>query len=89
MTGPPAARLAFQAAPPSKRANPDGIPVRLYDGSLIAHISQELADRLVMAGDAETCRRGPRRVSALAAGNQHSAHRAGLGHYRIPPQVAW
>jgi hypothetical protein len=60
MNGAPAARPEVQTAPPIKRANPDGIPVRLYDGPLIAHVNQELADRLVVAGDAEACRSGPR-----------------------------
>ena len=68
MTGPPVARLEFQTAPPNKRANPDGIPVRLCDGTLIAHVNQELADRLMVAGDAETCRRGPRRYLRLRRG---------------------
>jgi hypothetical protein len=61
MTGPPATRLGSTTAPPSKRANSGGIPVRLYDGSLIAHVNSELANEIVEAGAAEAFRRGPRR----------------------------
>jgi len=68
MTGPPAARLRTQAAPPTKRANSDGIPVRLHDGTLVAHVNQDPADRLMGAGAAETCRRGPRRYLRLRQG---------------------
>ena len=68
MTGSPATRPEFQAAPPTKRANSDGIPVRLHDGPLIAHISQELADAIVTAGDAQAFRRGPRRYVRLRQG---------------------
>lgn len=68
MNGPPAARSEFQTAPPIKRANSDGIPVRLYDGTLIARVNQELADRLMVAGDAEEFRRGPRRYLRLRQG---------------------
>jgi hypothetical protein len=52
MTGPPARWPGSQAAPPIKRANPDGIPVRLCDGALIAHVDREIADRLVESGAA-------------------------------------
>jgi hypothetical protein len=68
MTGPPARRPEFQAAPPTKRANSDGIPVRLHDGALIAHVNQDLADEIVMAGDAQSYRRGPRRYLRLRQG---------------------
>lgn len=68
MTGSPPARPEFQTAPPIKRANPDGIPVRLYDGSLVAHVSQELGDRLMAAGAADPFRRGPRRYLRLREG---------------------
>jgi hypothetical protein len=68
VTGPPAARPGFQTAPPIKRANPDGIPVRLYDGTLVAHVNEELADRLLEAGAAESFRRGPRRYLRLRQG---------------------
>jgi hypothetical protein len=40
MTGPPTNRV-FHSAPPIKRAKPDGIPVRLHDGTLIAHVNRE------------------------------------------------
>jgi len=68
MTGPPVARLACETAPPIKRADPDGIPVRLHDGTLVAHITQQLADELTEAGEAEACRRGPRRYLRLRQG---------------------
>jgi hypothetical protein len=68
MNAPPTARPEYETAPPIKRANPDRIPVRLHSGILIAHVSQELADRLVMAGAADVCRRGPRRYLRLRAG---------------------
>ena len=68
MTGPPATRPEVQAAPPTKRANSEGIPVRLYDGTLIAHANQELADRILVTGDAEACRSGPRRYLRLRRG---------------------
>jgi hypothetical protein len=68
MTGPPAARLASETAPPTKRANPDRIPVRLYDGSLVAHVSRELADSFLEAGAAEAYRRGPRQYLRLRRG---------------------
>jgi hypothetical protein len=66
MTGPPG-RL-FQAAPPDKRAKPDGIPVRLHDGTLVAHANQGLEDKLLTAGVAESFRRGPRRYLRLRQG---------------------
>ena len=68
MTRPPATLPGTQAAPPTKRANPGGIPVRLYDGTLIAHVNRKLADRLLAAGDAEAFRRGPRRYLRLRQG---------------------
>jgi hypothetical protein len=63
-----AVRPDFQTAPPIKRANPDGIPVRLYDGTLVAHVDEEFADRLLEAGAAESFRRGPRRYLRLRQG---------------------
>jgi excisionase family DNA binding protein len=51
-----------------KRANPSGIPVRLYDGALVAHVAQDLADKLLNTGAAELCRRGPRRYLRLRQG---------------------
>jgi hypothetical protein len=66
MTGPPDKQ--FQAAPPIKRAKPDGIPVRQYDGTLIAHANQELEDKLFAAGAVESFRRGPRRYLRLRQG---------------------
>jgi hypothetical protein len=48
MTGPPGKQ--FQAAPPTKRANPNGIPVRLHDGTLVAHAGPELEQRLLTEG---------------------------------------
>jgi hypothetical protein len=68
MTGPPTTRPEFQAAPPTKRASLDGIPVRLNDGTLVAHVNQELADSLMAAGAAEALRRGPRRYLRLRQG---------------------
>jgi hypothetical protein len=68
MTVPPASGPEFQTAPPAKRADPSRIAVRLYNGALIAHVEQELADRLVMTGNAEACRRGPRRYLRLRRG---------------------
>ena len=68
MTGPPAARPEFQSAPPTKRANPDWIPVRLYDGTLVAHVHQEFADRLLENGAIETFRNGARRYLRLRQG---------------------
>lgn len=68
MTGPPALRAEYKTAPPIKRADPDGIPVRLYDGALVAHVSSGLAEELIFAGDAEECRRGPRRYLRLRQG---------------------
>lgn len=65
MTGPPAARPVSQTPPPPKRANPDGIPVRLHNGMLVAHVNQELADRLYEAGAAESFRNGSRRYLRL------------------------
>ena len=67
MTGPPV-RPEFQTAPTTKRANPDGIPVRLYDGTLVAHVNEELADRLLENAAAEAFRRGPRRYLRLRQG---------------------
>jgi hypothetical protein len=66
MTGPPGKR--FQGAPPTKRAKPDGVPVRLYDGTLVAHADRELEERLLTEGTAESCRRGPRRYLRLRQG---------------------
>lgn len=68
MNGPPADRPESQTAPPAKRANPHAIPVRLHDGALVAHIEQDLADVIVMAGDAQACRWGLRRYLRLRPG---------------------
>src|ERR1700686_3770249 len=68
MNAPPFARVGSKTAPPSKRANPDGIPVRLCDGALIAHVNRELADRLVQSGAAESFRNGSRRYLRLRQG---------------------
>jgi hypothetical protein len=68
VTGPPAVRPGFETAPPVKRANPSGIPVRLHDGTLVAHVSQELEGRLLVASAAESLRRGPRRYLRLRRG---------------------
>jgi hypothetical protein len=67
MTRSPAQR-PYQAAPPTKRANPDGIPVRLDDGTLVAHVNQELEGRLLEAGAAEALRNGARRYLRLRRG---------------------
>jgi hypothetical protein len=66
MTGPPG-RLV-EAAPPVKRAKPDGIPVRLYDGTLVAHVNRELEDRLLTDKVAESFRHGFRRYLRLRQG---------------------
>ena len=66
MTGPPG--RVMEAAPPDKRAKPDGIPVRLHDGTLVAHANQGLEDKLLTAGVAESFRRGPRRYLRLRQG---------------------
>ncbi len=68
MTAPPAARPRCQTAPPNKRANPVGIPVRSHDGALVAHIHQELADRLIESAAAEAFRSGSRRYLRLRQG---------------------
>ena len=68
MKAPPAARPEYETAPPPKRARPDGIPVRLYDGALVAHLNRELADRLLETGAAEAFRHGPRRYLRLRLG---------------------
>jgi hypothetical protein len=68
MTGPPATWSEFQTAPPNRRANPDGIPVRLSNGALLAHVIPELADRLLDAGAAESFRNGSRRYLRLRQG---------------------
>jgi len=68
MTGPPAGRPNFEMAPPDKRANSAGTPVRLHDGALVAHVDRELAERLVETGAAEPFRRGPRRYLRLRQG---------------------
>jgi hypothetical protein len=68
MNAPPAARPVYETAPPTKRAQPDGIPVRLYDGALVAHINRELVDRLLETGAAEAFRKGPRRYLRLRRG---------------------
>lgn len=47
---------------------PPGIPVRLHDGTLIAHANQELEDRLVTDGVAAVLRREPRRYLRLRQG---------------------
>jgi hypothetical protein len=66
MTGPPG--LRFQEAPPTKRAKPGGVPVRLNDGTLVAHADVELEAQLLNEGAAESCRRGPRRYLRLREG---------------------
>jgi hypothetical protein len=66
MKGPPGQEL--KAAPPDKRAKPDGIPVRLYDGALVAHATQDTVERLMAAGAAESFRHGPRRYLRLRQG---------------------
>jgi hypothetical protein len=68
MTGPPALRPDYETAPPVKRANPDGIPVRLYDGALVAHVNRERANELLENGVAEAFRRGPRQYLRLRQG---------------------
>jgi hypothetical protein len=68
VTGPPAVRPGFQTAPPIKRANPDGTPVRLHDGTLVAHVDQDLIEKLLETGDAESCRSGRRRYLRLREG---------------------
>lgn len=68
MTGPPASGPVLIAAPPIKRANLGRIPVRLQDGTLIAHTSQEVADRLIIVGAAEAFRTGCRRYVRLRRG---------------------
>jgi hypothetical protein len=55
-------------APPTKRANPDGIPVRLSNGALIARVNREFADRLVQSDAAESFRNGSRRYLRLRQG---------------------
>jgi hypothetical protein len=42
--------------------------VRLYDGALVAHVNEELADRLLKAGAAEAFRNGHRRYLRLRQG---------------------
>ena len=68
MTGPPDAWSGWETAPPIQRSNPDGIPVRLHDGTLVALVSHELAERLVAAEAAEPFRRGSRRYLRLHRG---------------------
>jgi hypothetical protein len=68
MSPPPAARPECGTAPPIKRANPDGTPVRLHDGTLVARVNQELEDRLRGAGAAEAFRNGARRYLRLRQG---------------------
>ncbi len=68
MTGPPGASALTRTAPPVQRAKPKGIPVRLNDGALVAHVNQALADRLVADGAAETFRNGARRYLRLRRG---------------------
>ena len=63
-----AIRPETDTAPPIKRANPDRIPVRLHDGSLVAHVHGEVGDRLMAAGIAESFRSGPRRYLRLQQG---------------------
>ena len=66
MTGPPTA--VCKAAPSVKRAKSVGIPVRLYDGTLVAHANRELEDRLLTAGVVESFRHGSRRYLRLRQG---------------------
>ena len=42
--------------------------MRLHSGILVAHVSQELADRILTVGDAVACRRGPRGYLRLRQG---------------------
>jgi len=65
MNRPPAGRPELETAQPIKLANPVGIPVRLSNGALVAHVGQELADALLEAGAAEAYRNGPRRYLRL------------------------
>src|SRR5580700_11175731 len=68
MNAPPASRPTPQTAPPNTRAKLTEIPVRLHDGTLAAHVNQELERRLLEAGAAESLRRGPRRYLRLRRG---------------------
>jgi hypothetical protein len=68
MSGPSAMRPGYPTAPPSKRANSDGIPVRLSNGALVAHVIPKLADRLLEAGAAESFRSGSHRYLRLRQG---------------------
>jgi len=68
MTGPPAPRPEYETAPPDKRADHHGIPVRLHDGTLIALVNSDLADEIVEAGAADAHRRGSRRYLRLRQG---------------------
>lgn len=68
MTGPPGIRPNTKPAPPAKRANPDKTPLRLHDGTLVAHVNRELENRLLTEGAAESLRRGPRRYLRLRQG---------------------
>jgi len=68
VTGPPAAKPECEPAPPIKRAKPDGVPVRLYDGALVAHATQEVEQRLITAGAVDSFRHGPRRYPRLRQG---------------------
>lgn len=68
MNRPPAVLPAFETAPPTKRAKPDGTPVRLYHGALVAHVNQEVVGRLLEMGAAESCRNGTRRYLRLREG---------------------
>ena len=42
--------------------------MRLYDGALVAHVNQEMADKLLDAGIADGIRRGPRHYLRLRQG---------------------
>jgi hypothetical protein len=68
MNAAPPARAESETAPPPKRANSDAIPVRLYDGTLVAHVNRELAERFLEPGVAESFRNGPRRYLRLRRG---------------------
>jgi hypothetical protein len=68
MNAPPATQPEYETAPPIKRANPNEIPVRLHDGTLVARVNQELEDRLREDGVAEAFRNGARRYLRLRQG---------------------
>lgn len=68
MREPPGRGPSAKSAPPAKRAKPSVVPVRVYDGALVAHVNQDLADRLLDVGVADGFRRGPRYYVRLRQG---------------------